>query len=148
MNKKAQITIFIVIALMIVALTIAFFVFRQLIIPTRVPVSLEPVYTTFLSCLENEMNNGIDLMGVQAGYIETPVFELGSDYMPFSSHLAFLGVSIPYWNYISRNNIEKEQVPTLSQMEDQLGNYVEERINLCKFDSYYDEGFLINYGSP
>ena len=41
-----------------------------------------------------------------------PEYEAGSEYMPFSSQLDFLGNPIPYWYYVSGNNIQREQVPS------------------------------------
>ena len=74
--------------------------------------------------------------------------EPGSKYMPFSSQLNFLGNPVPYWYYVSGNNVQKEQVPSKNEMENQLENFIEEKINKCVFDEYYEQGFEINQGVP
>ena len=48
--------------------------------------------------------------------------------MPFSSQLNFLGDFIPYWYYVSGNNIQKEQMPSKNDMEEQLEEFIEEKI--------------------
>jgi len=109
---------------------------------------MEPVYTTFLTCVEEKTLTGIEILESQAGYIELPEFERGSSYMPFSSQLNFLGNPIPYWYYVSKSNIEKEQVPTEQDMEESLGDFIEERITECDFGNYYPQGFEITQGEP
>jgi len=61
--------------------------------------------------------------------------------MPFSSQLNFLGNPVPYWYYVSGNNVQKEQVPSKNEMENQLEDFIEEKINKCVFDEYYEQGF-------
>ncbi len=147
-SKKGQLTIFIIIAILLVVGIASFFLLRDRIMITKLPASIEPAYNAFLVCLEEEMEVGVNVLGSQGGYIELPDFEPGSVHMPFSSQLNFVGSPIPYWYYLSGNGIEKEQVPSKTEMEEQLQNFVEERIRDCNFESYYDEGFEIEFGEP
>jgi hypothetical protein len=142
-NKKAQVTIFVIIAIVILAGVIGYLVFRNNSSGISVPASLEPVYNNFLNCLEEDVLIGIDVLESQGGYIELPEFEPGSDYMPFSSQLDFLGNPIPYWYYVSGNNIQREQVPTKSEMEESLEDFLEEKIRDCSYEVYYDSGFEV-----
>lgn len=147
-KRKAQVTIFIIIAVVIIGAVAGFFLLKDSFTSKSMPSNFEPVYTTFLSCLEEDALTGIDLLGTQAGYIELPDFESGSTYMPFSSHLNLLGNPIPYWYYVSGNNIQKEQVPSENQMEMHLEKYIESKIQKCVFDSYYDNGFAVQMQTP
>ena len=147
-KKRAQVTIFIIIAIVIIGGAVVFYSFRDSIVGEKIPVSIEPVYNNFLSCLEGKILTGIDILESQAGYIFLPDFEPGSRYMPFSSQLNFLGNPVPYWYYVSGNNVQKEQVPSKNEMENQLENFIEEKINKCVFDEYYEQGFEINQGVP
>ncbi len=148
-NKKAQVTVFIIIAVILVAAVALFFVLKgRIVIGPSIPASIQPVYNTFLSCVEQDALIGIDVLESQAGYIELPDFEPGSAYMPFSNQLDFLGNPIPYWYYVSGNNIQKEQVPSKNLMQEQLGNYIENEIRNCVFENYYNQGFEITQGSP
>lgn len=147
-RKRGQVTIFIIIAVVIVAATVAYFVFRGGITNENVPASLQPAYTSFLACLSQDTQTGISVLESQGGYIYLPEFEPGSKFMPFSSQLNFLGNPIPYWYYVSGSNVAKEQVPSKSDMEDQLGKYISEKINGCSLKSYYDQGFEISWTDP
>ncbi|MFH1311488.1 MAG: hypothetical protein ABIH65_03730 [Nanoarchaeota archaeon] len=148
MEKRGQITIFIIIAIVIVAGALVYLALSGSFSATKIPANLEPVYTTFLECIKQDTLTGISVLESQAGYIELPDFEPGSSYMPFSSQLNFLGNPVPYWYYVSGNNIQKEQVPTKSTMEKQLGEYIENKISNCNFQAYYEQGFEISLAEP
>ncbi|MBU0894089.1 MAG: hypothetical protein KKF48_04325 [Nanoarchaeota archaeon] len=145
-NKFGQATVFIIIAVLIVGIIAIYYTTKNGVSVTGVPANIEPIYSSFLSCLENEVGVGISILESQGGYIELPDFEPGSTYMPFSSQLDFLGNPIPYWYYVSANNIQKEQVPTLQEMQFQLGNFLEDRARNCRFEEYYNAGFEITQG--
>ena len=147
-NKRAQVTIFIIIAMLVVAAVVGYFVVRKSFITPTVSPNLEPVYNAFLVCIEENALEGITTLEAQGGYIELPEFEPGSAHMPFSSQLNFLGNPIPYWYYVSSNNVQKEQVPSVNDMEEQLGNYIEREIGDCILDAYFEQGFAINLGQP
>jgi len=147
-NKRGQVTVFIIIAIIIVAVVAGFLIFRDKISASKIPASMQPIYTSFLSCLEEDTLIGADILMSQGGYIEIPEFEPGSAYMPFSSQLNFLGNPIPYWYYVSGNNIEKEQVPSKKDMERELEGFIEQRISECSFDNYYDSGYAIYLDEP
>ncbi len=147
-KKGGQVTIFIIIAIVIIGMIAGYFIFRNQIAKIAIPADIQPVYTTFLSCLEEKTLTGVSVLESQGGYIELPEFEQGSNYMPFSSQLNFLGNPIPYWYYVSGNNFEKQQVPTKTGMENQLENFINDKIRGCVFDSYYEQGFEILQGEP
>jgi hypothetical protein len=147
-TKRGQVTIFIILAILAVSLIALFFIFKDEIIKDRIPSEVSPIYNTLTSCLENDLSAGIGVLESQGGYIYLPDFESGSEYMPFSSQLNFVGTSVPYWYYISGNNIEREQVPSINKMETQLESFIEDRVNNCLFDNYLDQGFEISEGEP
>jgi len=148
-NKKAQLTIFIIIAIAIVtAIIILVWVMGDPAIDTGLPRDLVPVYTYFLSCVEDETKQASVQMGTQAGHLELPEFKPGSQYMPFSSQLDFLGIGVPYWYYISNNKLSNEQVPTEKSMESQLASYLEERLKDCDFREFEDQGFIVDKQDP
>ena len=147
-NKSGQTTIFIIVGLIIVAAAVIFFAVKNTTITSNdVPSSLQSPHSAFLSCLETETLTGIKLLESQGGYIDLPPFEPGSLYSPFSSQLNFAGINIPYWYYVSGNNIQKEQIPSASDMEEQLANFVSERIISCSLDSFREDGFDIETGN-
>ncbi|MEN9626551.1 MAG: hypothetical protein RL557_879 [archaeon] len=143
-NRLSQVTIFIILALVVVGGIALFFLVREGIVFGGVPKQFEPVYAYYVSCIEDEVHLASSLLGSQGGYIDVPAFSGGSSYMPFSSQLDFLGNPVPYWYYISGNNLVKEQVPTREQMEQQLNQFVEERIVNCDFSAFAEQGYSIS----
>ncbi len=138
-SKKGQVTIFIIIAIVILAGVAAYFIFRGTIFPaSQISQEFQPAYNTFLNCIENTVKTGASVLESQGGYITLPQFKPGSLYMPFSSQLNFLGNPIPYWFYVSGNNIAEQQVPSLSDMQSQLAQYINNNIRNCDFSSYSD----------
>ncbi len=146
--KRSQITIFIIITVLIVVSIIGYFLLRDRINLGGMPRELLPAYEYFLSCIEDETKLASSVMESQAGYLDLPDFERGSDYMPFSSHLDFLGFSVPYWYYVSGNGISREQVPSEEKMKAQLESYLEEKIKECNFDEFEAQEFVIEKGEP
>ncbi len=144
--KGGQVTIFIIVAILLVSGTILFFMFRGSFGEVQIPANLQPVYDSFLDCLNEEIAVGIDVLESQAGYIYLPDFESGSNYMPFSSQLDFAGSAVPYWYYVSGNNIQKEQIPSKNKMEEDLDRFIETELIDCNFERFYDEGFEIIFG--
>jgi len=145
-SKRSQVSAFIIIALVIVAGIGVYFAFRSDLIKVSVPLELEPVYNYYLSCIEAEVLAGAGILGQQGGYIENPDFSPGSEYMPFSNQLDFLGIGVPYWYYISGNGVVKEQKPSKEKMESQLNNFLEEQDSLCDFSEFEEKGFVISIG--
>lgn len=146
--KRGQVTIFIIIGVIILALVGAYLLLRNSISLQTVPASIQPAYTSFLSCLQQDTATGIGILESRGGYIDLPQFEPGNDYMPFSSQLYFAGTSIPYWYYISGNNIQKEQIPTQGEMETALGSFIDQRIRDCNLNDYYSQGFVVTMQDP
>ncbi|MDP3987375.1 MAG: hypothetical protein Q8P81_04080 [Nanoarchaeota archaeon] len=147
-SKSGQVTIFIIVALLIVGGFVLYFFVADSSSSVRIPTSFQPAYTSFLTCLEDDVSTGINLLQARAGYIYTPDFEPGSQYMPFSSQLDFLGNPVPYWYYVSGNNVPREQVPSKRDMEQQLEAFVNDKIVDCNLNSYYDSGFEISWANP
>lgn len=145
-NKRGQISVFIILAIVIIAGIVIYFMVRGDLFNPKIPGDFEPIYSYYLDCIDREVLKGANILGQQGGYIQTPEFSPGSDYMPFSSKLGFLGIGIPYWYYISGNGIVKEQIPSKEEMEIQLSDFLKQRISLCDFSKFEEEGFEIHVG--
>jgi hypothetical protein len=139
--KRGQVTIFIILAILIVGAVIGYFVLSGKIMGESIPEDLKPVYDYYISCLEDRAQEGIALLGEQGGRIDVGEFLPGSAYMPFSSHLDFMGQAVPYWMYVSGNNLLRENVPSKASMERELGEYISERVGLCDWSSFEAQGF-------
>ena len=145
-NRRGQVTIFIIIAVLIIAAIVVFLMIRGGITEKPLPAEIEVVEKHFLNCLEEDTLTGVEILESNAGYIYLPDFEPGSSYMPFSSELNFLGNSIPYWYYVSGNNLERERVPSKKEMENHLEDFIEGEIGKCEFDEFYSQEYGISGG--
>lgn len=146
--KKGQLSVFVVVALVIVAGVLIFFLFKDRILGGEVSQELAPVFDFYQSCIEQETKSAITLAGAQGGYVEVPDYFPGSEYAPFSSHLNFLGNPVPFWYYVSGNGLIKEQVPSKNEIENQIARFVEEGIRRCDFESFNRQGFAVEKGEP
>jgi hypothetical protein len=141
-DKRAQVTIYIIIAALIVTAVLIFSYVSKM--PVALPTQIKPVETYFTNCIKLQMEDGISALGQQAGYITLPTYEPGSDYAPFSSWFNFVGMDVPFWFYISRNNIAKTQVPTIEGMQSELNGYISQAFMDCTdFSSFESQGYII-----
>ncbi len=148
LGKRGQLTIFVIIAIVIVALIGVYFLIRGNVGTGGTPPELAPVFNYYKSCIEAETKTAIDIAESQGGHIKTPAYNPASEYAPFSSELNFLGFPIPYWYYVSGNGLIREQMPSKKDIENEIANYVEERVNDCDFDSFYAQGYDIKFETP
>ena len=146
-SKRGQVTIFIILAIVIVAGIALFFYFRSEIELFNIPPIFRPVENFYLDCVKSYTETGISLLGENSGYIYWSNFEPGNDYSPTSNQLDFFGTGIPFWYYASGKDIVKEQVPTKQDMEQQLEKYLDENLK-CDFSSFSSQGFAINLSKP
>jgi len=144
-SKKGQVTIFIILAIVIVVGIASYFILRSMVFEEPIPSELEPVYSYYLSCVNQEVLNGAMILGEQGGYIELPEFSPGTEYMPFSNQLGFFGIGVPYWYYVSGNGVEKEQIPSKDKMQEQLNEFLEEGVIECDFSQFESQGFEVNF---
>lgn len=145
MNRKGQIAIYVIVAVVVVGLIIAFVAFRGNFGIGGYPKELAPVFDYYHSCLERESKNALEIMGSQGGRIDTGAYVPGSDYAPFGSHLSYLGYGLPYWYSVEGNGLVKENVPTLSGMQTEIANYVSQHVKEdCDFSQFYEQGYYID----
>jgi hypothetical protein len=141
-QKKAQLTTFIIIAIVVIAAALFsyFVIFRA---PSALPAKLQPVEAYYLDCVSEKTQDALRLAGMQGGYLEMPEFEAGSEYKQFSNYYMFLGSAIPYWYYVSGSNIQKEQVPSKEEIENQISKYLKEEVEKCTLESFVSQGYVI-----
>ncbi len=149
MNKRGQITIFVIVALVIAGGIIVYFFLRDsLSDTTNVSQELEPVFSFYRGCIEQETQAAIALAGSQGGYVEVPEYTPGSEYAPFASQLNFLGFPVPYWYYVSGNGVIKEEIPSKSIMEEQIARFIEEGLRVCDLRRFVQEGYETDVSDP
>ena len=136
-GKRGQVTIFIIIAVLVVAGVVLFFTLSEDVSLTRMPEDFQPVYNSFQSCVEGHTQEGINTLEQQGGHIYLP--EYRGTVGPFSSWFYFTGTSIPYWSY-TQGGVEFEQVPSKQDMAGDLETYIQNQVQDCSFEEYGDQG--------
>jgi len=150
MFKKGQITIFIIIAILLVAAVGIVLVLRNSMKTgdEDLPVGTENVENYVKNCLKIIAENGIVLMGRQGGYYkfssEPNIAYSGNDSEPGVLFTDLGNINVPYYLYDSKNTM-----PPIEKVEEQLSFYVEENLNNCikDFDIFKQKGFIIDAGS-
>ncbi|MEI6849561.1 MAG: hypothetical protein WCK29_00835 [archaeon] len=147
-GKKGQVAIFVIVAIVIVAAIGIFFLVRANIGASNIPTEFAPVYSYYESCITFETKAALDLAGSQGGFVQLPALEPGSAYAPFSNQLNFVGLNVPYWYYLTSNGMVKQNVPSQSDMEKGIADYVAAHLDECDFSQFYAQGMTINYSKP
>lgn len=71
--KRGQVTIFVIVAILIVAVIALFFVFRgKLSIGSGVNLEEQEMHSVIESCVLESLVDGVKLIGLQGGYLEVP----------------------------------------------------------------------------
>lgn len=131
MNKKGQVTIFIIIALVLVVGVVLFFVFRggsdieENILPEIAPLKL-----SFENCLKDEFEDIVYLSASQGGYVTLP-----QSYIAYSfQNLNQYPILIPY--YLGSEGAE---VPDVDRLEKEFSFGIKSFFKSCldKLDSEY-----------
>jgi len=140
MRTKAQVSIYIIIGLIILIIAILAFSFRTQIKEVFSP-EIKPVTFFVEDCLQSNAEAGIALAGLQGGYIKLPdklLHEQGYIPPPPSP------VTIPYYWYKGNSYI-----PTKEDIETQLKDFINERIDECIDFSQFQNQFVIEQlGEP
>lgn len=145
-KKRGQVTIFIIIAVLIVAGVLSYFLLREKIPIKPSTKKFSNVENYFLDCIGEQAKQGVTILEEQGGYIYLPEFQAGTEYFPSSSQLNFLGSQIQYWYYFSGNKIVKERIPSKQDMQNQLSNFISERLLECDLNNFILQGYDIKTG--
>jgi hypothetical protein len=148
-NTKGQVTVFIILGVLIVLVaTVGTYLrndsFRDqvqsnLFKTTVVPEQAQGVVNFVSGCIEDIAKDGIEIMGMQGGYIDIPSYIENNprSYLQFTEN-----IKIPYWLYSEdiTNNI-----PSLGNMKLDLKDYVETRFNQeCNLQIYEEQGYSLS----
>ncbi|MDO8740914.1 MAG: hypothetical protein Q7J54_05080 [Candidatus Woesearchaeota archaeon] len=125
--KRAQITVFMIVALVIViaaATLISFLSQKTMFFPSRViPPYISPIRNYIDSCVNVVSQDAIARLGQQGGYVVLPNSIKNN---PAKNIFFFGPYKVPYWYYDAASHIPSEK-----QMEQQISDYIEENINDC-----------------
>ncbi|MBL7101095.1 MAG: hypothetical protein ISS23_04030 [Nanoarchaeota archaeon] len=157
--KKGQISTFIIVGIIIVFLTLTGVYYRTEIISAISELQIKPVAVSpeaqklenfVIQCTKETATTGIELLGLQGGYIELPRDEIpvGNINM-FSNKLESIqGLKTAYWYYQKDNKIPVENIPSKEEMSQELKEYIDATIGECIDDFSTFEGYKIQYRTP
>lgn len=160
MEKRGQVTIYIVVGIVVVALAVLVFNFRENIFTSEwerqqqasltVPEMVKDVQRLVLGCIEKTGEDGANILGLQGGYIRMPEDQIPPmPNNPFSTALRIIPNQeyvAPYWFYKSANGILKTSVPSKGSMESALAAYMDENLAACTLNFTMFEEFNITSG--
>jgi len=148
-SKCSQVTIFIIIAVLLVVGVGIVFVVRNSLKSRgeNLPVGTENVGDYVTNCLKLTSENGLILIGRQGGYYkfasEPNVAYSGNDSEPGILFTNLGSINVPY--YYNLQNI----MPSKEKIEEQLSFYVEDNLGKCinDFSVFKQKGFTIDAGN-
>ena len=158
MQKRGQVTLFVIVGIIIVLSIVLAVNFRYEIADffgdltqgeTIVAEQLQPVQGYIKICLEDVTLEGVELLAFQGGYIDLPEDKFEEDRRnKFSNVLdVFPGVEVVYWFYEDVSGNQVSQVPTIQIMEEELEEYIVSQFEKCvsMVDLYEQQGYDIEF---
>jgi len=132
MYKRGQVTIFIIIAIILIAAVSLYFIFKDRISVEHIPTEIEPLYTQIISCLEETNKEGVEYLGMHGGYYEVPK----------SISISYFADNVPYY-YLN----SKTYIPSVERVEGELENYIHNYLSNClDFESFREQGYGVKEG--
>lgn len=163
MNKKGQATAFIIAGIVILAAVLTGVYFREQIFNSLKKETLseqptisqiEKVRSFTNDCLQESLDDGTAELGLKGGHIKTPEGDFPpTAYNPLTNRLSIFGdegLTVPYWSFLTPNNLEKTQVPSKQEMEKELEQFMESELDSCLNDYlvFKSEGYVIDHNFP
>jgi len=129
MGKRGQVTIFIIVAVLIIAGVALFFAFRHNLSEKEETVTKDyaPLYNYLQECLEQSLIEVIYINSMQGGY-----YDVQQDFVEFDSSSEMEGSSIPY--YLIDDKI---QILSKEELENQISVGLVSKFTSClNFDEF------------
>ena len=114
MEKRGQVTIFVILAIFIIGIVLIYFAFQQGLIQQPLNPDAQMVYNFVQECIEETAIEGISFLSGRGGYFILP---------DSSSEISFL---TSYWIYQCQ-----DISPTDEILGGELSNYIENQIDYC-----------------
>ena len=145
MQKRGQVTLFIIIGIVIVLLVAGFLAFKGNLLKSEwekaqaeslaIPDEAQEVHDHVSGCVEELVEEPVNLLGMQGGYITLPEDPVPSSaYNPFSNSLEIFegsGMRSAYWFYEAANGIQYDQMPLKEEMELEMAEYINNNLASC-----------------
>jgi hypothetical protein len=130
MNKKGQVTIFIVVGILIVAIVAVIFIFRNKPISDETSFEADYIENLFLYCMEEVSLDGLNYIGLRGGYYIIPE-EIKAEYIADETSYYYLD--------------SKKILPEIERIETELEKYILENFDFCiDFQGIEEKGFEVS----
>ena len=127
MEKRGQVTIFIIAGILIVSSIALFFLFRSGVVP-GIGGKAEQTPNVFLeACIEDKIREGIELISLQGGYTENPL----SIYFKFEDENLPVNISYLCYNQLPYALCMPQKPLLIQHLKNELKNYISEDIKNC-----------------
>ncbi|MEK6878187.1 MAG: hypothetical protein AABY22_01190 [Nanoarchaeota archaeon] len=135
-GEKAQVTIFVIIALLVIVLVIALIIFRKDILPATFGSSAENPEEYIDSCIKDKVQEAADILIENGGYIN-PELNITLD----GKETAYLCYTSNYY----RNCVNQNPM-LITSLENEIKNYIRDDLNNCFQDlkiELQDKGYSV-----
>jgi hypothetical protein len=149
MNKRGQITLFIIIGLILLVSVgiVVYLTTERAVKPLEeeviVPEDVKPVYDYVQSCVNSLAMEGIGLLGLQGGFIQLPgiIERTPTAYIPIDSENYF---KVPLWYYEG-----EDRTPSLGFMEREITRHINSGLKDCagSFEPFKDRMSITEEGN-
>ncbi len=143
-NKKAQVTVFIIVGLIIVILAAFSYYYSENFIESlrergifetiALPLEVKGVEGLVDSCIDEIARSALDIIGQQGGYILLPEPEFVTPANPFSNALEIFpgsNINVAYWFYQTSNGLLDSLIPPKQRMEQEIESYINANLANC-----------------
>jgi len=167
-NKKSQITVFIIIGIIILAVFGIVYFINQLAVKQEAPVEISKIETSTQlekavknyvdNCIKIQTLQGLEIIRLQGGYIDIPsnvetriLKDPNGEYVSDEGEIKRVvidlskeGNKVPYW--VTKTGYV---IPSQPYIRSHLEDYIEKGMRLCidDFKSFKDQSYTVNYGT-
>ncbi|MBI4159329.1 hypothetical protein HY500_03675 [Candidatus Woesearchaeota archaeon] len=143
LEKRGQVTVYIILGIVVIALFLITTYIRDSNILDSINKRVEINAQTLLAharveeCITNIAKESVNILGAQGGKIELEESASLNPLVPFGNSLDIFNndaLRVPYWFYRTPNGINTQEIPSISDMELELGNYIKNNIIFCYED--------------
>lgn len=147
MEKRGQLTLFIILGIIIAALIIGVVMYKDYLFgssfdrakirSSNIPPDALLVKEFIDSCVVNTAKDGLNLIGLQGGRLQLQEARR-TTFDQFGNNLDFFtdnSLKVSYWFYQEENSLFVEDIPDFNSIEQELAGYVEDNVRIC-FDNF------------
>src|SRR3989344_4957119 len=156
-KKRGQVTIFVILGIVLIAAAVLIVYTKSsgtlkegISSTTSLPPQIQEVSAMLEGCLEDVAAEGIQLLGLQGGYIDLETSGPSTQFL-FSNALPVVpgGSSVAYWWHQQPNGVEVNAQPSLADMERALERHIDTQFSKCAdYRQFTQQGYQFSAAAP